>query len=452
MVCFSFPSSVLFILRFFAFFAGEMNNRYPEACGCLRRLLRGLPSAVYHVVASTNLQRSGCVQCGIGQHSTYDCPFLEKEVAGRKAEALYRRWIALVAEELLIFSRSSSTTVYVEAAPSRFASRPDLPARPPRRHKRDPTIGNDGHPSELIQLQSVTRPILPTPAVRERVRPVQEPILPTPVMQEPVLRSALVRKDQQFPRQFVKPKPATHLTASLSSQRQPQSSNISNAANSNAAEVPVALPKAKATLSPRRTTQDSIAGRPDVHTPQMPHRPSSQPGGVPPPASQDLIDLSSQQQWEDDNTHMDEAAILCSIAKISRDVEMLQACVLGNRRSRDFTPGSADRGRPDKFIRIDETPSRPLDFSCVVAAASNSSEAISSSSSADSVHPSSATSVEYEDWDLERYIQARQFSARQRFWLHASDTVKEKIVRALYDQPAGTPATIQARENGWIPV
>ena len=83
-----------------------MNNRYPEACGCLRRLLRGLPSAVYHVVASTNLQRSGCVQCGIGQHSTYDCPFLEKEVAGRKAEALYRRWIALVAEELLIFSRS----------------------------------------------------------------------------------------------------------------------------------------------------------------------------------------------------------------------------------------------------------------------------------------------------------------------------------------------------------
>ena len=138
--------------------------------------------------------------------------------------------------------------------------------------------------------------------------------------------------------------------------------------------------------------------------------------------------LSTQHNWEDDNTHLDDAAILCSIAKISRDVEMLQASVLGNRRSREFTPGSADRNRPDKFIRIEETPARPLDFS-----------------------QSMDLSAEYENWDVERYIQARHFSARHRFWQLASNPAKEKMVRALYDQPAGTHATIQARENGWIP-
>ena len=79
--------------------------------------------------------------------------------------------------------------------------------------------------------------------------------------------------------------------------------------------------------------------------------------------SEHSIALPPQQLWEDDNTYMDDAALLCSIARISRDVEMLQASLIGNRRRRDFTPGSADRDRPDKFIRVDETPARCLKFS-----------------------------------------------------------------------------------------
>ena len=164
--------------------------------------------------------------------------------------------------------------------------------------------------------------------------------------------------------------------------------------------------------------------------------------------SQDLNELSTQHNWEDDNTHLDDAAILCSIAKISRDVEMLQASVLGNRRSREFTPGSADRNRPDKFIRIEDTPARLLDFS---GAPGNAAKSSSTDSSGSNSSQSMELSAEYENWDVERYIQARHFSARHRFWQLASNPAKEKMVRALYDQPAGTHATIQARENGWIP-
>ena len=174
-----------------------------------------------------------------------------------------------------------------------------------------------------------------------------------------------------------------------------------------------------------------------------------QADGSLPVISQDLNDLPSQNQWEDDNTHMDDVALLCSIAKLSRDVEMLQASLVGNRRGREFTPGSAERERPDKFIRIEETPARPLVFSPTAAAASSSS---TSSSNEIASQPPRDPNEEYDNWDVERYVQARHFSARQRFWQQASVAAKEKMVRELYNQPAGTPATIQARENGWIPV
>ena len=391
-----------------------MSVRLPEACSCLRRLLRGLPSAVFEIVTSTNLQRSGCVRCGIGDHSTYDCPLLDKEVAESKAGALYRRWVALIAEELLIFSRCATTGAYIDTARTRVANRSDLPPRPPRRIKRPVSTDTNGIIAGPKQPAAVLEPLLPTPAIAE------------------------------FPlRQVVNPKPQPiHPPAPYGRQGQPPA--IVGVANRNNAKVPIAPPKAKAKSPPRNTGRQ---GGSSDHLPK--HPPVQQVDGSLPVVSQDLNDLPSQNQWEDDNTHMDDVALLCSIAKLSRDVEMLQASLVGNRRGREFTPGSAERERPDKFIRIEETPARPLVFSPTAAAASSSS---TSSSNEIASQPPRDPNEEYDNWDVERYVQARHFSARQRFWQQASVAAKEKMVRELYNQPAGTPATIQARENGWIPV
>ena len=88
------------------------------------------------------------------------------------------------------------------------------------------------------------------------------------------------------------------------------------------------------------------------------------------------------------------------------------------------------------------------------AALSNGGSAVPSSSGSSSASDSesSPAASEYDRWDAERYVQARHFSARLRFWQLASDAAKQRMVRALYDLPAGAPATIQARENGWIPL
>ena len=395
-----------------------MSLRLPEACSGLRRLLRGLPSAVYHVVTATNLQRSGCIHCGIGEHSTYDCPFLDKDVADRKAEALYRRWVSLVAEELLIFSRCS-TTAYVDAAHIRFANRPDLPVRRPRRIQRVCIAGSSVR------------------VVPRQPPEIQEPLLPTPVANKLPERS-------QF--QAAKPKPSANLPISAISQAKPKPASTNGGPGCGVSKAPIAPPKAKA-KSPARDVARVRFVQDPPNADVLPVDSASQM------VSQDLNALPPQQLWEDDNTYMDDAALLCSIARISRDVEMLQASLIGNRRRRDFTPGSADRDRPDKFIRVDETPSRCLNFLPAIANSSSSSAGSSSASSAssDAGSPLSAANADYENWDVERYVQARHLSARQRFWQQASDAAKTKMVRGLYDQPAGTPATIQARENGWIP-
>ena len=385
-----------------------MSACLPEAAHFLHRLLRGLPCAVREVVKSTHLQRNGCVLCGLGPHSTHDCPFLDKEEAEKKAAALFRRWLSLVGEELLLFSRSSSTAAYVEAAHIRFANRTDLPKRPPRRMRCDNPSGNR--------------------------QAVQEPLLPTPVLNEP---------PKQLLRQTVKAKPQPAPTMARSKGPDCLSDTV-NARNPAIVKAAIAPPKPKAKSPPHNA---------------VPHPVTSQTSNSTAVVSQDLNALCSPHMEDSDAR---DAAILCSMAKLSRDVEMLQASLLGNRRGREFTPGSADRGRPDKFIRVEETPTRLLDFSTAASAAVTSSSALQSESTSSAVSasaPASSSSPvsqslgsEYEGWDIERYVQARQFTARFRFWQHASAAAKEKMVRALYDQPSGSPATIQARENGWIPL
>ena len=63
----------------------------------------------------------------------------------------------------------------------------------------------------------------------------------------------------------------------------------------------------------------------------------------------------------------------------------------------------------------------------------------------------SEASPEYELWDLARYKRAKTVRARGHFWEKASVEVKRRMIDALLAEPAMSPATVQARQKGWIP-
>ena len=390
-----------------------MEARSPEACYCLRKLLRGLPSAVYRAVIGTNLQRSGCVHCGIGPHSTNECPILGS-TAEEKADRLYRRWAALIGDELLIFSRSLSTEAYAEGAGLRLSNRNDLPKRRPRRMATTQPSGS----ASVIPVKKppvVTDPILPDPAAHATPTVSSQTPKPSPRMShplsQPIVPVSILRRDQA-------PNPSTNIQPKLM-----------------AAPVAIRAPKSKAKeqvagSQSEAVTQNHATPRDNRNNGYLAAASSEMV------VSQDLQELPPDSEWEQCNTHLDDAALLLSISRISQDVEMIKARLVGHRRSRELTPSSAQHDRA-KFVCVEHSPSpQQLDFRTEATAASSSS----------------SVQTEYESWDLERYVQARQLCARQRFWQCASEAAKGRMVQALYGQPAGTPATIQARENGWIPV
>ena len=438
--------------------------KYPEVVPGLRRLIRGLPPAVFNSVISTHLQRSGCLFCGVGPHCTHDCPNTAPELAEEKAAVLFKRWAGVVGEELVIYARSYSTGGYTQGAQLRLANRADLPKRPPRRMK---PASNDA-PPVVMRIPVKQPPTLSDPA-------------PKPAPAQPFQHVAALRSQHL---QSV-PKAPPHSAP----QAKPQ--NL---------KVAVAPPKAPA--KPLRTSPKPSIQLPAVTEVQHFQLNRSHSAGISEEiaVSQDLATSVSDKEWDDNNTHLDDEALLLSLSRMHRDVEMLQAKLLGNRRSRQFTPGSTSPNR-SKFICIDHSPPHVLDFSAgatgssssngdsspsaalasvsantpppcqsvpppavaeVVSAASvpasqmgaavESSEpgAMPSASTPASQLPASA--IDYDTWNVDRYIQSRHFSARQRFWLAASGAAKERMVRELYEQEAGTPATIQARENGWIPL
>ena len=399
-----------------------MVTRFPEACSGLRVLLRGLPPAVYHSITHTNLQRSGCLHCGICPHSTNDCPILGS-AAEERAAKLYRRWAALIGEELLVFSRSSSTHAYAEGARGRLSSRNDLPKHPPRRAKVAAAIKE----TSVIPVRkppSISEPILPEPAgVTTNNAPTQ--------ISRPKTTSTPPPADRRMPTQ----------------QRQQPLSSLSAQPKSKAGTDPELAPDAKAARAPMpqakmaaaSSQKGAVSGTPRVLSRGQPLAASN---GIQGEAaiSQDMQNLPPDVEWHNDNVHLDDAILLASLARLSQDVEMMQTRLTGYRRSREFTPSSAQPNR-NKFVCVEPSPPRPLDFTA------DATEALSSSSTVHVTPP-----AEYETWDLDRYIQARHFSARHRFWQVASEAAKQRMVLALYGQPSGTPATIQARENGWIPI
>ena len=226
-----------------------METRAPESCRHLRSLLRGLPSAVYHAVTGTSLQRSGCVHCGIGPHSTNDCPVLGAG-AEAKAARLYRRWAGLIGDELLVFSRSSSSQAYVDGAALRLNSRNDLPKRPPRR------------------MKAITASVVANSIPVKKPPQLSDPILPDP------------------PPPVQPPKPAPKLNAHplqlLSSTQQLQQHT------SQPIRLLQPMPKAACNDAPKPRTNDAPKPAPkDAPKPASKEAPKPAPKDAPKPAPKD---------------------------------------------------------------------------------------------------------------------------------------------------------------------
>ena len=58
---------------------------------------------------------------------------------------------------------------------------------------------------------------------------------------------------------------------------------------------------------------------------------------------------------------------------------------------------------------------------------------------------------QYETWDIARYKRAKTERARGRFWAHASEDAKGRMIQSLLTEPDMSPVTVQARNKGWIP-
>ena len=171
--------------------------RNPDAASGLGRLLRSVPVVVREVLYQANLQRTGCLRCGIGPHHVLQYPHLRREEAGEIDQQAYKRWTVLIGEELMLYGSSSSVETYKEGARARMAARKDLPRRPPRLMRRDPPrISRPEQVNSPIQtLLSSTVPTQKLHLCPSRLRPRKERV-----------RRGLVQK---FPRQICRAWPIT---------------------------------------------------------------------------------------------------------------------------------------------------------------------------------------------------------------------------------------------------
>jgi len=116
-------------------------QRFPEAVDGLRRLLYGVVPAVRNVLFRYPLQRSGCALCGIGPHSTAACPRMDRQTAEQQEAALFRRWMVVIGQELLLYGATERFSDYAVGAAARVAEHSQT-HRPPRFQSRQAGAGS----------------------------------------------------------------------------------------------------------------------------------------------------------------------------------------------------------------------------------------------------------------------------------------------------------------------
>ena len=415
--------------------------RHPEVAAGLRMLLRSLPPVVRNVVFSSTLQRTGCLKCGIGPHHVYECPHLSREEAVDLEQKIFRRWVVLVGEELMLYGSSSSTTAYTEGAIARMASRKDLPRRPPRHMKNEATAAeSSGHPDS---------PLLPLPIQRPPMSSSAAPVLPASPSRAQL--SAIPQQPQGSmqgtPNEIAKPKPKPK----PSSQQQ----MLSDKAPSNVFSVLSKRKETAAVSSAAAATSSAVSNvaiSSSFSTPTNTRNVSKSSEHV------DCVDHQSTEEWDDDNVILDNISKLAKqVTQVVGDLEMIKARMLGNRRSRPFTPGSS--ARPAKVAReaAVQDNGQVLDFQAgstqeILAGLSTDVVAVESQDLQELDSQSEqGGDPQYDEWDLARYKRAKTVRARGLFWEKASKESKERMVQELLREEPMAAATVQARQMKWIP-
>ena len=113
----------------------QQRQRFPEAASGVRKVLATVPVSVRGVLLKYRLQRSGCLVCGIGPHCTLQCSLVDHQRAETMEAELFKHWMALIGEQLLVFASAPSTSAYLAGADVRLAAhaRANRPLRFQRR-------------------------------------------------------------------------------------------------------------------------------------------------------------------------------------------------------------------------------------------------------------------------------------------------------------------------------
>ena len=413
---------------------------------------------VWLCLTSSTLQRTGCLKCGIGPHHAFQCPHLSHEEAVDLESAAYRRWVVLIGEDLMMFGACSSIDAYEQSAKARMAARKDLPQRPPRYMKKNAVAAPlpDRHQLPTAQqAMLIDSPILRTPshnsvsllppAIPSILARVQQPLSGSASISKPSPKQSTfsllstekpnVTKPRRTPSQAADDQDKFRLVGNGAKFATPQ-----HAAKSAAQTVSTKFPET-ATSCPSAESSCYASNVPGEHI------------------SVDNLEaaFNSQESWDANNVRLDDALTALSqlsqqVTRLTGDLEMMKARTIGDRRSRPFTPGSSDRSAKIAREASNAEGGQALQF------ADGSTQQILEGMSGDSTGSGegdgsevSEASPEYELWDLARYKRAKTVRARGHFWEKASVEVKRRMIDALLAEPAMSPATVQARQKGWIP-
>ena len=396
--------------------------RFPAAASGLGALLKSLPWVVRDVLFRCNLQRTGCLKCGVGPHHVFECPQLTPEEAADLERKAYKRWAILVGEEMMLYGASSSVEAYEESAKIRMAERKDLPNRPPRRmnvNQLSAARNDDGRPGS---------PLLPTP------KPTPADIFQVQSAPTAVVADSSQRKEW--------PKPMA---------KSSQSASVAKPAAKPDPKTVTLLTKGKekeTVVSSTSSSSRCVAG------PSAPRQQNSI--SAPMNGNEKEEADNAEEEWADDNVLLDNISKLAKqVTQVVGDIEMIKARLSGNRRGRPFTPSSSSR--PTKVAResAPQQGGQVLNFQEdstqeILAKLSTDADAKESQDMLEDSQSEQGSCSKYDEWSLSRYKKAKTVHARGLFWEKASKEAKERMTKELLGEEPMAAVTIQARQMKWI--
>ena len=350
-----------------------------------------------------------------------------------------------------------------------MASRNGLPRRAPRYMRNIVSaapatcVPNQDIPVAGRQSSVLDSPILPTPSLA----PPPPPAFAAKAAAAPVQPSrGRERHDKPLPKQAAQQQ-TPQIRAPL-----PQAMQSLTLLRKDKDKEPQKSPKSDPPSQPRQFHQA---------TPKNASI-AKQTGNASSSSSSDVTgDFETKESWEADNIAMDITRLSQQVTKMVGDLEMLRAHVVGDRRSRPFTPGSSDRPSivpresrdqggvhhlesqgltsQDLLVSLNEvTDGSAASPKVREGKAAQEEQAVQEGQEGQEEQEEPEVqeehipkNVNYEEWDVSRYKRAKTEHARGLFWTHASSVAKEKMVQALLAEPNGSQATVQARQKLWIP-